>query len=465
MEVKAADIQNAYITAPVIEKIWTTCGPEFGSDAGKRAYIVRALYGLKSARYCYTHHMRDCMRTLGWNSCLADQDVWMKADTKPDGTEYYAYLLWYVDDALCIHHDAEKVLRQIDRLFKMKPGSIGDPKFYLGAKLKPMRLNNGVICWSFSSSKYVQVAVQNVKDYLKANNLPPLEKNAPTPFKSGYEPMLDTTPELDYDRANYFQSQIGMLRWMVELGRVDMITEVSLLSSHLALPREGHLEALFHIYAYLARKHNARMAFDPSYPDINLADFKLDQNWKAIYGDVQEPIPPNAPKPRGKPVDLRLFVDSDHAGDKVTRRSRTGFYIFMNNETIVWQSRKQATVETSVFGAEFVALKFGMDTLRGIRYKLRMMGIELTGPSYVYGDNMSVIHNTQTPESVLKKKSNSVCYHAVRESAAMKEILTGYVPTGENPADPATKVLPGGCKRDYLLSKVIYDLDGNHGDD
>ncbi len=65
-------------------------------------------------------------------------------------------------------------------------------------------------------------------------------------------------------------------------------------------------------------------------------------------------------------------------------------------------------VETSVCGAEFVAMKNGMETLRGVRYKLRMMGIPIDGPAYVYGDNMSVIHNTQRPESILKKKSNAV---------------------------------------------------------
>jgi hypothetical protein len=76
-------------------------------------------------------------------------------------------------------------------------------------------------------------------------------------------------------------------------------------------------------------------------------------------------------------------------------------------------------VESSVFGSEFVATKNGIKTYRGLRYKLRMMGVTLSGPAYVYGDNMSVMHNTQRPESVLKKKSNSICYHAVREPAAM----------------------------------------------
>jgi hypothetical protein len=72
---------------------------------------------------------------------------------------------------------------------------------------------------------------------------------------------------------------------------------------------------------------------------------------------------------------------------------------------IVWFSKKQATTETSVFGAEFVAMKQGMECLQGLRYKLRMMGVAILGPSYIYGDNMSVIHNTQRPESTMLKRS------------------------------------------------------------
>ena len=72
-----------------------------------------------------------------------------------------------------------------------------------------------------------------------------------------------------------------------------------------------------------------------------------------------------------------------------------------------------------MFGTEFVAMKQGMEDVRGLCYKLRMMGVRISGPTYVYGDNMSVIHHTQRPESNLRKKSKSICYHAVRESVAM----------------------------------------------
>jgi hypothetical protein len=80
---------------------------------------------------------------------------------------------------------------------------------------------------------------------------------------------------------------------------------------------------------------------------------------------------------------------------------------------INWISKKQATIETLVFGAEFVDMKHGIEKLRGLRYKLHMMGIPLTGPSYIYGDNKSQVTNSTRPKSTLKKKFYSICYHAV----------------------------------------------------
>ena len=340
----------------------------------------------------------------------------------------------------------------------MKDGSIGDPDIYLGAKLRKVTLENGVEAWGMSPAKYVGEAVRNAENYLGKNfGGRKLKKKCTAPWPHDYESSTDESPELDAGLASYYQSQIGILHWMVELGRVDIITEVSLLASHLALPREGHLEAVFHIYAYLKCKHNSRMVFDPTYPTIDMTKF-MAHDWKEFYGDVQEPVPLNSPAPRGKEVDLRMFVDSDHAGDQRTRRSRTGFFILLNSAPIAWMSKKQPTIETSVFGAEFVALKHGLETLRGIRYKLRMMGVPLSGPSYVYGDNMLVIHNTQRPESTLKKKSNAICYHFARESVAMGEAMTGHVESSENPADFATKVIPGGQKRNHLVGMILHDI-------
>ena len=85
-------------------------------------------------------------------------------------------------------------------------------------------------------------------------------------------------------------------------------------------------------------------------------------------------------------------------------------------------------------------MKQAMEVSRGLRYKLRMRGVPIEGPTHMYKDDMSTIHNTQCPESQLKKKSNSICYHAVREAVAMGELLTGHVKTDENHADILKRV-------------------------
>ena len=146
LNVCAADIQNAYLQAPSSQKDFIYCGSEFGSEnKGKRALIRRALYGGKAAGRDFRNHLRDCMRHLKFEPCLADPDVWMRPAIKADGTEYYEYVLLYVDDALCISESAEDILRhEIGKYFKLKEPSIGPPKLYLGGSVRKVQLDNGV---------------------------------------------------------------------------------------------------------------------------------------------------------------------------------------------------------------------------------------------------------------------------------------------------------------------------------
>ncbi len=189
---------------------------------------------------------------------------------------------------------------------------------------------------------------------------------------------------------SFYQHLIGVMRRMVELGCIDIVTKVSMLSSYLARPREGHLENALHVMGYLRLKHNSQLIFDPTYPDID-------------------------------------------------------------------QTAQQAIIETSVFGAEFVAMKHGIKMLRGLRYKIRMMGIPLSGPTYIYGDNKSQVTNSSRLESTLKKKCNSICYHAIRELVAMGETLLMHIRTGENLADFFTKTTSGAkCRK--LVSGVVHDI-------
>jgi hypothetical protein len=183
--VMMGDIENAYLTAPITENVWTVIGPEYGDDSGKRVLIVRALYGLKSAGAAFRNHLASCMDHLGWKPCLADRDLWMKEETRPDdGVKYWAYILIYVDDILCLHHDPGTSLAQIDKYFKMQPCSIMEQTFCLGANLKKTVIPNGVVDRGMSSSKYFQAAVQNVQEYLKENGDRKLKKRASANFEA-----------------------------------------------------------------------------------------------------------------------------------------------------------------------------------------------------------------------------------------------------------------------------------------
>jgi hypothetical protein len=175
-------------------------------------------------------------------------------------------------------------------------------------------------------------------------------------------------------------------------------------------------------------------------------------------GKMEEKLPDDLPQAHGRGFVMRVFVDSDHAGDTVTRRSRTGFLVYLNNALVYWTSKKQTGVETSSFGSEFMAMKHATEYVRGLRYKLRSMGIPVDDCTYIFGDNQSVLANTTAPHSQLKKKSNSVAYHHCREGVAFDEWRTAYINTHLNPSDLLTKNLPSGEKRNRFCGQLLHHL-------
>jgi hypothetical protein len=279
-----------------------------------------------------------------------------------------------------------------------------------------------------------------------------LKTKASGVMPSGYRPELDTSPYCNDDDANYYQQQIGVLRWAVELGRIDILTEVSMLAAYTVAPRQGHLDALFHIYSYLDKHSRSRLVFDDSYVKI---DDELDVDWSSFYPDAKEDVPEDIPEPRGKAVQIIIFVDASRGCDLLTRRSRTGILIYNNRAPIIWYSKKQNTIETSSFGSEFTALRTAIELLKGLRYKLRMLGVPLDGHAHIRVDNNSVVNNTSVPESVLKKKCNAISYHYVREAIASGIAKVAYEPSHSNKADMLTKI-QSGVERQRIAHTVLF---------
>ena len=222
LDVCMADIRNAYLQSPTSQKHYIICGPEYGMEnVGKVAIMHRAVYGGKTSGRDFRNHLRSCMHFIYFTSCPAYPDVWMRPAIKSDGAKCYDYVLLYVDDALVVSENAESILRnELERYFEIEGESIGPHDHYLGGKVRKVQLENGVNAWAFNSSQYVQKAVKNVEAYLnsEARKHWKMPNKADTPLTTSYRPESDILRVLNVDDAAYYQSLIGILRWIVELG-------------------------------------------------------------------------------------------------------------------------------------------------------------------------------------------------------------------------------------------------------
>jgi len=182
---------------------------------------------------------------MGLKSSTADLDVWMRPAVKLNGEEYYEYILVYVDNIIAVSIKANEVMDEISTTFKFKNGKVSEFEVYLGAKLQKKSIN-GKICWTMSSMDYINAATKIIEGTIK-NTIWKLPTKLTTPIVPNSVPELNGTPELDADETQHYQELICLSRWSTEIGRVDILHEVSILSQYVASPREGHMEQLFYI--------------------------------------------------------------------------------------------------------------------------------------------------------------------------------------------------------------------------
>ena len=180
---------------------------------------------------------------------------------------------------------------------------------------------------------------------------------------------------------------------------------------------------MLQVFSYLKRFHNTELVYDPSDPVVDEGQFQRRDWASSEFGhlDGQEELPERMPEPRGLGVMIRVKVNADHASNMVTRRLRTGFLVYLNCALIYWWSKQQMSVETSSFGSKFIVMKHCCEYMHSLRNKLCMMGIPCEAPVYIYSDNQSVLANMTIHDSTMKKKSQSIAYHFVREGSARDE--------------------------------------------
>ena len=438
LKVCAADIGNAYLNGRTREKVYVIAGPEFGPEIrGKRMIIDKALYGLKSSGARFHEHLSAKLRKMGYRPSKADSDLWYKWT----GT-HYEYIARYVDDVISFSKDPLKVMKELEKIYVLK--GVGRPEYYLGGdvmELNKQWIPEGIEV-AFSAETYLKNTLPKLTEML---NIKQFSKYK-TPFNENYHPELDDTDFLCPKDISKYKSLIGSANWLVTLGRFDIQYATSTMAQYSMAPRKGHLEAVKRIFGYLSEYYKARLPIDINDPGIrNEITTSTDQEWMEFYPDACEEIPYDMLKPVGKTGKITVYVDADHARDKVTRRSVTGIVLLLGNTPIVWISKRQRTVETSTYGAELVAARIAVDLIVEMRYKLRMLGIKVENRTFMIGDNMSVVINTTIPSSGLRKKHLSCAYHRVREAIAGGFVIFGHIPSEKNLADINTKPLSNGA--------------------
>lgn len=159
------------------------------------------------------------------------------------------------------------------------------------------------------------------------------------------------------------------------------------------------MNAAYNIFAYLDKHMEANIVFDDIFPFVDINVFRKVEWSETYYGPPGEEIPHNIPEPRGNPMVISCFVDANHAGDLVTRKSHTGILIYVNNSLVAWFSNKQMTVESSTFDSEFVAARIAAEQIHSLKFKLRMFGIPIDGMANVFSDSTSVVDSCSLPEA------------------------------------------------------------------
>jgi hypothetical protein len=198
---------------------------------------------------------------------------------------------------LAVSHEPKVLIDAIGEFYKVKPGSDKEPDIYLGVNVKKVQIPDGREVWAKSSCNYVKNAIKIVKGLLAEDREGYVLKNkVKNPFPMNYQPELDVSDELGPELSSCYLQLIGIAQLAIELGHINIHHEVSLLSQYQANLRVGHLEALYHVFAYMKSHLDiGHVTFDPKTPMVDESAFNNGADWKEFYGEVQEELPPKMP--------------------------------------------------------------------------------------------------------------------------------------------------------------------------
>ena len=441
-----SDLAAAYLHAVTEERVYLKCGIEWGPEyEGRIGLVQKCIYGLVGSGAGFHKHVFEQMHRLGFRPSEADPDIWLRLDKKND---VYDYVGFYSDDFLTISHHPEEIAKEIASLFTVKTAGPLGGNSYLGADI--IMSNDNYYC---SASSYIKEAVERLQREMILSEEPRVTAN--TPVLGEHHPELDDSSPLSTCDHRIYMRLIGTLNWIVLVGRFDIAFATSSMARFSSAPREGHLADVKRIFAYLANHPELAVMIDPNDHELkkeqsSTQGAELHQKFPYAF----EELSVRRPEPKGKELPLTVYVDADHGDDRETRRSRTGLIAFLGNTPIMAKSKRQTSVETSTFSAEFNAARTGAETIIGLRFFLRSIGVPVIKPSRMLGDNEGCVTNATAFKSSLQKKHVAISFLRTREAIASGALTFEHVATNDNIADVFTKPL-GGIKFWGIIDRFL----------
>ena len=446
LELWCTDVGNAYLEARTDEKIFIVAGNEFGKLEGHTLIIHKALYGLRSSGARWWERFSEVLLEMGFFPSRAENDIWMR-----DRGDHYEYIARYVDDLAIASKNPEGITGELQSKYKFKLKGTGPISYHLGCDF--YRDSTGTLC--MAPKRYID---RMIDTFEKMFGCKPRTTYS-SPLERGDHPELDVSDELDSDGVKQYQSLIGAAQWLISLGRLDIATAIMTMSSFRVAPRIGHLERMKRIYGYVAKMRHGAIRFRvgvPDYSDVPLPD----NDWaKTIYGNVKETIPEDAPRPLGPPVVMTTYVDANLCHDLTTGRAVTGILHLLNQTPTDFYTKKQATVETATYGSEYVAARTATEQIIDLRLSLRYLGVNLTGGTYMFGDNRTVVDSSMSVASRLHKRHIMLSYHRVREAIAAGILYFIHLPGAFNQADILSKAW--GYQQVWVMLKALLFWEGD----
>lgn len=398
------DVNNAFLQGRLEEEVFMKQPPGF-TDPQHPTYICklsRAIYGLRQASRTWYNELKVFLLQIGFKKSLSDPSLFiLHSDT------ITAYVLVYVDDILvtgCTQLIIQKIIQALASRFSLK--DLGRLNFFLGVEFLPHP--DGIV---LSQSKYISDLLHDTNMHDSNGVATPMCSTSPLLVIQG-EPPLDVTE---------YRKILGKLQYL-SFTRPDLSFAVNKLSQFMHHPQRAHWQAVKRLLRYLKSTSTHGLLIS-----------------------------------RHSGPSLRVYSDSDWAGNLTDRTSTTGYIVYYGTTPISWSSKKQKTVARSSTEAEYRAVATALAESNWITNLLSELRVSLPDKPQILCDNVGATYLCQNPVFHSRMKHIAIDFHFVREQVERKMVEVRHVPSSDQVADSLTKPLPKSLFKSQFSKIAIID--------